>query len=59
MRLLPISQAANLLAVKPRTIYDRRWRQRAGLPLTRIGRRVGVLEKDIEAILKKGRERLG
>ena len=58
MRMLPIPIAADCLGVAQKTLRDARWRARIGLPLTRVGGRVGILEEDIEAILTRGRERL-
>ena len=56
-RLLSIPAVAARLGLSTRTIYDPRWRKRAGLKLTRVGRHVGVLEDDLTAVLKAGRER--
>ena len=56
--MLSISEAADRLSIASKTIRDPRWRLRVGLPLVRVGRRVGVLEDDILALLRKGREHL-
>jgi hypothetical protein len=55
-RVLPIAIVADLLGVRPATVRDHRWRRRVGLALTRVGRRVGVAESDVAALLRRGRE---
>jgi hypothetical protein len=56
VRMLPIPIAADCLGVAQKTLRDARWRARVKLPLTRVGGRVGVLEDDILALLRRGRE---
>lgn len=58
MRLLSIPQASERLSLAEATIRDKRWRFRVRLPLTRIGRRVGVLEADLQALLRRSREKM-
>ncbi len=58
VRMLSISEAADRLSIASKTIRDPQWRLRVGLPLVRVGRRVGGLEDDILALLRKGREQL-
>jgi len=55
-RVLPLVVAADLLGVREATLRDYRWRRRVRLPLTRVGRRVGVTESDLRALLARGRE---
>jgi len=60
-RIVPLSIAARRLRVRISTLRDRRWRERAGIPLTRLGtsrKILGVAETDIIAALRRGRERL-
>ena len=49
-------QTAGILGASPNSVGDSRWRKRVGLPATRIGRSLRFLERDIQSILKKGRE---
>lgn len=58
MRILSIPEAAERANVAVKTMRDPRWRSRVGLPLTRIGRKTGVLEEDLLRLIRKGRERL-
>jgi len=58
VKMLSISAAAERLSIAEKTIRDLRWRLKVGLPLIRVGGRVGVLESDIEELLRRGRERL-
>jgi len=39
------------------TLQSPKYRRRIGLPVTRIGRRVLVLESDLLELLRRGRER--
>jgi predicted site-specific integrase-resolvase len=55
-RVLPLVVVADLLGVREATLRDYRWRWRVRLPLTRVGRRVGVTESDLRALLARGRE---
>ncbi len=56
-RALGIKAAAVYVGSSPRTLADARWRQRVGLPATRIGRRLVFLVRDLDALLSRGRER--
>ncbi len=56
MRVLTVKACADRLGIAPGTLRDPRWRQRVGLPLTRIGRRVGFVEEDVERVIQRGRE---
>lgn len=58
MQLLSLSQAAEALGIKPRSLADKRYRLRIGLVAVRIGRRVLFDARDLERLVAKGRERL-
>jgi len=57
-RALSVSEAAEMLAVSPRSLSDRRFRTRLGLQARRIGGRIVFLESDLMRLLERGRERL-
>ena len=52
-------QTARILGASPNSVGDSRWRKRVGLPATRIGRSLRFLDRDIQELLKRGRESLG
>ena len=56
MRILPVKEAAQRLGVAKRSLEDKRYRARIGLPVIRIGRRVGFEESAIETVIARGRE---
>ena len=59
MRLLTIEEAAHRLGdISPRSLSDKRYRARIGLPAVKVGRRVGFREDDVEKLMQRGRERL-
>ena len=58
MRILSVPETSRRLNVKSSTPRDHRWRARVGLPLIRIGRRVGFLESDVYDLIQRGRENL-
>lgn len=58
MRLLTPEEAAHRLGISLRSLLDKRYRFRIGLPATKIGRRVGFSENDIEKLISRGREKL-
>lgn len=58
MRLLSVEEAAQRLGVSPRSLADKRFRARLGLPGVKISRRVGFAEGDIERLIREGREHL-
>jgi hypothetical protein len=58
MRLLNLEQAAERLAVSPRSLGDRRFRLRVGLHAIRVGRRIGFAEDDVDRLIMRGREHL-
>jgi hypothetical protein len=58
-RAMDISEAARMIAVAPRSLSDKRFRQRIGLQARRIGkRRIVFLESDLLRLLERGREPL-
>lgn len=59
MRVLSVDEAAQRLGVSPRSLLDKRFRTRTGLPAIKIGSRpIGFDEGDIEKLVERGRERL-
>jgi hypothetical protein len=56
MKLISVKDTAAILCVAPKSLMDKRFRARIGLPATHIGRRVGFAEADVEQILRRGRE---
>lgn len=57
-RIVPVDEAARRLGVSPRSLIDKRFRLRTGLPAVKIGkRRIGFAESDIERLIREGRER--
>ena len=58
MRSLSKIEAADVLGISPRSLADRRYRNRIGLPARRIGRRLVFLESDCRRLLELGKERL-
>lgn len=57
-RIMPVDEAAQRLGISPRSLLDKRFRLRTGLPAIKIGmRRIGFDERDIERMIEKGRER--
>lgn len=57
-RIIPVDEAAKRLGVSTRSLLDKRFRLRAGLPAIKIGlRRIGFEEGDIERLIREGRER--
>ncbi len=58
MRALDVDSAARLLGVSPRSLADRRYRKKLGLPATKIGRRTVFREADLLSVLERGRQQL-
>ena len=58
MPILPKEEASQRLGVAVRSLEDKRYRARIGLPAVRIGRRIGFDERDIEQLIVRGREPL-
>ena len=51
-RLVSIREAAQLLGVKEKTLYQWKWRGRH-LPFTKIGKCLRIREKDLAAFIMK------
>ncbi len=52
--LLSSEEVAALLKLRPRTPYDPRWRQRAGLRSVRVGRLLRFRVVDIQKLIEAG-----
>lgn len=59
MSTLDIDRVAKLLGVSPRSVADRRYRERIGLAGRRVGRRLVFVREDVIAVLERGREQFG
>jgi hypothetical protein len=57
-KALDLRRAATYVGSSPRTLADARWRERVGLPATRIGRRLVFLIRDLDALLTRSREQM-
>lgn len=51
-----IKELSQILKFSTKSLKDPRWRRRIGLRATRIGRSLRFLERDINDLLKRGRE---
>jgi hypothetical protein len=58
MRTLSLLDAAVALGVAPRSLADKRYRQRIGLAGRHIGRRLVFAENDVAALLERAKEKL-
>jgi len=58
MRLLTLEDTAQRLGVSPRSLADKRYRARIGLPGTKIGRRITFNEADVTKLIDRCREPL-
>jgi len=58
MKLLTADETASRLGISPRSLLDKRYRLRIGLPAVKVGRRVGFSELDVERLITRGREKL-
>ena len=56
MKTFTIDEAALLLKISPRSLADKRYRSRLGIPGRRVGRRLVFAESDLIYILEQGRE---
>jgi hypothetical protein len=56
MTVIGLDDAAKRLNVAPSSLLSERYRRRLGLPVVRIGRKVGFAEEDVEAVIQRGRE---
>ena len=57
-RVLSKEETAVRLNVKPKSLGDKRFLQRIGLPAVKIGSRIGFYELDIERFINTNREKL-
>jgi excisionase family DNA binding protein len=51
-KLLTIREAAGLLALKEKTLYQWRWRK-TGLPFVKVGRSLRVSERALRAFIER------
>lgn len=52
--VIPLPTVAERYGLSPRTVASAAWRRRAGLRVTRIGKRiVGVTEEDLRAAMRR------
>jgi hypothetical protein len=58
MKLLTPDETATRLGISPRSLLDKRYRLRIGLPAVKVGRRLGFAEIDVERLITRGREKL-
>lgn len=58
MAIMSADEAAKRLCVAVRSLTDKRYRTRIGLPAVKVGRRIGFDEKDVEKLIARGREKL-
>jgi len=56
MAILTLEKAAERLSLSPRSLADKRFRVRLGLPAVKLGRKLGFDEDDIAALIARGRE---
>ena len=56
MKTLTIDEAALLLKVSPRSLADKRYRVRLGVPARKVGRRLVFVETDLLSLLEQRRE---
>jgi hypothetical protein len=54
-----LREASHRIGIPHTSLQDVRFRERIGLRVTKIGRRVLVLESDLQELLRRGRERPG
>ena len=58
MRVITIEETAQRLGLSPRSLADKRFRVRIGLPGVKLGRRLGFDERDVEQLILRGREKI-
>jgi hypothetical protein len=58
MRVITLEDAAMRLGLSPRSLADKRFRIRLGLPGIKLGRRLGFDEGDVEQLIAHGREKM-
>jgi hypothetical protein len=54
---LILDEAAKFISISPRSLADRRFRAKLGLPARKVGRKVVFLVSDLERLLERGKER--
>ena len=57
-KLLSVEEACAILGVSFRSLIDKRYRERIGLPCIKIGRRILFDPSEVEQIITKNREQL-
>jgi excisionase family DNA binding protein len=55
MKLYTITQAAELLGLSPKTLYDCRQRARLDLPVVQLGTAIRILDADLEKLVQTRR----
>ena len=59
MRIFNVEETAERTRLSRRSLYDRRFRARAGLRAVKLGlRRIGFEEEELNRFIARGRERL-
>lgn len=53
-RLLNVKQASDILGIKPKTLYQWKWK-RLHLPFFKIGKALRVSERDLNEFIKKNK----
>lgn len=56
MKILSVQTTADCLGVAVTSLLTTAYRRRLGLPVCRIGRKIGFLEEDVDALIARGRE---
>ena len=56
MALLTISEAAAILRISIHTLYNALYREKIGLRTRRVGRLLRFDERDVQAVIERGRE---
>ena len=52
--IIPLPVVAKRYGLAPRTVYDRAWRERVGLPVVKLGGKIiGVRADDLAAVLRR------
>ena len=57
-KLLSAEEACAILGVSLRSLVDKRYRRRIGLPCIKIGRRIMFDSSEVEKLIQKNREQL-
>ena len=56
-QLLSVDEVARRLGVSARSLLDKRYRTRIGLPCVKIGRLVKFALSDVDALIERGRQK--